>query len=64
MAHTDPFQLKGEPSDELQLPHPGKSPAKNIGYLPVARTIDARICRGSQIGMVEGILCLDLKFHA
>ena len=55
--------LESEPRHELQLTHPGKGAAEDIGYLTITRTIDTSVAGVSQVGMVESVLCLHLKFH-
>jgi hypothetical protein len=55
--------LERESCHKLELTHPGKRAAEDIGYLAVARAIDACVGRVSQVGMIERILCLYFKLH-
>jgi hypothetical protein len=57
------FGLERESRYELQLAHAGKGSAKNIGDLTVGGTIDTGRAWDSQIGMIEGILCLHFQLH-
>jgi hypothetical protein len=52
-----------ESCDKLELTHTGESTSKNIGYLAIPRAIDAGVGGVSQVGVIEGILCLYLKLH-
>ena len=52
------FVLEREPRHKLQLTHAGEGAAEDIGYLAVARAIDAGVGGVGQIGMIERILCL------
>jgi hypothetical protein len=55
--------LERESCYKLQLTHPGEGAADDIGYLAVARAIDAGVGRVSQVGMIECILCLYFELH-
>ena len=60
---TQPSLLERESCYKLQLTHAGEGAADDIGYLAVARAIDAGVGRVSQVGMIECILCLHFKLH-